>query len=105
LIPIRILFPLTYPREQPKIQAVSALFHVNLYPSGTFSAPLLSGGSYHPSLTIQELLLGAQDFLCHDNLEDPAMEAPFKLGRRSRGKYVLRYHVPTGRDMVCDKAW
>eukprot|EP01055_Gregarina_sp_Pseudo9_P002609 Gregarina_sp_Pseudo_9__2608@NODE_2869_length_843_cov_32_023632_g2625_i0_p1_GENE_NODE_2869_length_843_cov_32_023632_g2625_i0NODE_2869_length_843_cov_32_023632_g2625_i0_p1_ORF_typecomplete_len162_score27_88UQ_con/PF00179_26/4_6e42ProkE2_B/PF14461_6/2_8e07_NODE_2869_length_843_cov_32_023632_g2625_i0222707 len=77
-----------YPSKPPKCKFVPALFHPNIYPSGTVCLSILSEDEdWKPSITIKQILLGIQDLLDHPNPLSPAQMEPFMMFQQNKAEY------------------
>ena len=69
-----------YPSTPPKCRFDPAIFHPNIYPSGTVCLSLLDEGKdWKPSISIKQLLMGIQDLLDAPNPEDPAQAEAYQV--------------------------
>lgn len=80
-----------YPAVPPKCVFEPALFHPNVFPSGTVCLSILNAEKdWAPGITIKQILLGIQDLLNEPNPDDPAQELPFKLFKSDKSAYLAR---------------
>lgn len=91
LYPLTMQFAQEYPSKPPKVVFETALFHPNVYPSGTVCLSILSEDKdWRPSLTVKEILVGVQALLNEPNISDPAQEEPYVLYRDDKSAYEAR---------------
>lgn len=85
-----------YPGKPPKCKFVSppnedALFHPNVYPSGTVCLSILNEDEdWKPNITVRQILLGIQDLLDHPNIASPAQSEPFLMYSEKKEEYLKR---------------
>ncbi|KAG6820640.1 SUMO conjugating enzyme Hus5 [Arthromyces matolae] len=78
----------------PEGKFTPALFHPNVYPSGTVCLSILDEEkSWKPAITIKQILLGIQDLLDDPNVNDPAQSDAYTMFKR-RIKQQARDNVP-----------
>ncbi|CAG7944065.1 unnamed protein product [Penicillium nalgiovense] len=71
-----------------------ALFHPNVYPSGTVCLSILNEEEgWRPAITIKQLLLGIQDLLDDPNPESPAQAEAYNLFKKDRPQYERRVRL------------
>ncbi|CAM9116763.1 unnamed protein product [Discosporangium mesarthrocarpum] len=69
-----------YPSKPPKCKFVPALFHPNVYPSGTICLSILNEDEgWRPAITIKQMLMGIQDLLDAPNPHSPAQSDAYTL--------------------------
>jgi len=62
-----------FPSLAAKCVFVPALFHPNIYPSGTVCLSILDAEKHwRPAITVKQILLGIQELLDNPNINDPA---------------------------------
>lgn len=84
-------FPEDYPSKPPKCKFVPALFHPNVYPSGTICLSILNEDEgWKPAITIKQILLGVQDLLDDPNPDSPAQHDAYMLFRQNKKEYERR---------------
>lgn len=84
-------FPEDYPSKPPKCKFVPPLFHPNVYPSGTICLSILNEEEdWRPSITIKQILLGAQDLLDNPNPQSPAQREAYELFIGNKEEYNRR---------------
>ena len=65
-----------------------ALFHPNVYPSGTVCLSILNEEEgWKPAITIRQILLGIQDLLDDPNPDSPAQAEAYNLFKKDRAQY------------------
>lgn len=80
-----------YPTKPPKCIFTPALFHPNVYPSGTVCLSILNEEEgWKPAITIREILLGIQMLLDEVNPDSPAQADAFHLFKKDRAQYEKR---------------
>jgi ubiquitin-conjugating enzyme E2 I len=80
-----MIFREDYPATPPKCQFDPAIFHPNIYPSGTVCLSLLDENKdWRPSITVKQLLLGIQDLLDAPNSDDPAQAEAYHIFVQNR---------------------
>ncbi len=58
---LSIEFPEEYPSKPPKVKFVPALYHPNIFPSGTVCLSILNEEEdWRPAITLKQILLGIQ---------------------------------------------
>ena len=88
---LNVYFTEDYPNKPPKCQFETALFHPNIYPSGTVCLSILNEDKdWKPAITIKQILLGIQDLLANPNNADPAQKEPYELFRKSTDDFWKR---------------
>ncbi|KAI9634074.1 ubiquitin-conjugating enzyme/RWD-like protein [Dioszegia hungarica] len=88
---VRMTFPDEYPTKPPKCKFDPALFHPNVYPSGTICLSILDEEkSWKPSITVKQLLLGIQDLLDNANIGDPAQIDAYQMFKSDKVAYDRR---------------
>ncbi len=86
---LTMTFTEDYPIRPPMCKFEPALFHPNVFPSGTVCLSILNEEKdWVPTITIKQLLLGIQDLLDHPNLNDPAQREAFILCRDDKKAYT-----------------
>ncbi|KAF3029256.1 E2 SUMO-conjugating protein ubc9 [Penicillium rubens] len=100
LFKLDLIFPdgsftlLEYPTKPPKCKFTPALFHPNVYPSGTVCLSILNEEEgWRPAITIKQLLLGIQDLLDDPNPESPAQAEAYNLFKKDRPQYERRVRM------------
>lgn len=72
----------------PRVFFPTPFLHTNAYPSGMVCVSTLDQAkSWHPSLTLAEVLLSVQAWLSRPNHYDPAQTGPYVLFKQSPGLY------------------
>ncbi|KPM08424.1 SUMO-conjugating enzyme UBC9-like protein [Sarcoptes scabiei] len=80
LYKLRMIFKDDYPMTPPKCKFEPALFHPNVYPSGTVCLSILDEEKdWRSSITIKQILLGIQELLNEPNIKDPAQAEAYSL--------------------------
>ncbi|CAG8715219.1 22275_t:CDS:2 [Cetraspora pellucida] len=75
----------------PEGKFVPALFHPNVYPSGTVCLSILNEEEgWKPAITIKQILLGVQNLLDEPNPDSPAQSDAYMLFKRDRVAYDKR---------------
>jgi ubiquitin-conjugating enzyme E2 I len=70
---------------------VPALFHPNVYPSGTVCLSILNEeDGWKPAIQIRQILLGIQDLLNDPNLDSPAQAEAYNLLKKDKHAYEKR---------------
>ncbi|KAA0195874.1 SUMO-conjugating enzyme [Fasciolopsis buskii] len=91
LFNLRMYFKPEYPTTPPKCKFEPALFHPNVFPSGTVCLSLLDEEKHwRPAVTIKQILLGIQDLLDSPNPKDPAQADAYTLFIQNRKEYDTR---------------
>ncbi|EMF08615.1 ubiquitin-conjugating enzyme [Sphaerulina musiva SO2202] len=91
LFKLKMKFPDEYPTKPPKCIFTPALFHPNVYPSGTVCLSILNEEEgWKPAITIREILLGIQMLLDEVNPDSPAQADAFHLFKKDRAQYEKR---------------
>lgn len=91
LYKLRMIFKDDYPTSPPKCKFEPALFHPNVYPSGTVCLSLLDEDKdWRPAITIKQILLGIQDLLNEPNIKDPAQAEAYTIYCQNRLEYEKR---------------
>ncbi|RIA89811.1 ubiquitin-conjugating enzyme/RWD-like protein [Glomus cerebriforme] len=84
-------FPEDYPSKPPKCKFIPALFHPNVYPSGTVCLSILNEEEgWKPAITIKQILLGIQNLLDEPNPDSPAQSDAYMLYKKDRVAYEKR---------------
>ncbi|CAH1761854.1 5062_t:CDS:2 [Entrophospora sp. SA101] len=72
----------------PEGKFAPALFHPNVYPSGTVCLSILNEEEdWKPAITIKQILLGVQNLLDEPNPESPAQSEAYMLYKKDRVAY------------------
>lgn len=80
-----------YPAKPPKVKFVPALFHPNVYPSGTICLSILNEEEgWKPAITIKQILLGVQDLLDDPNPDSPAQSEAYHMYKKDKVAYEKR---------------
>eukprot|EP00042_Codosiga_hollandica_P021944 m.78725 g.78725 ORF g.78725 m.78725 type:complete len:160 (+) comp50596_c0_seq1:38-517(+) len=88
LYKLKMLFSEDYPSAPPKCKFEPALFHPNVFPSGTVCLSLLDiEKDWRPGVTIKQILLGIQDLLNNPNPLDPAQADAYTIYMKDRTQY------------------
>ncbi|KAF2665312.1 ubiquitin-conjugating enzyme [Microthyrium microscopicum] len=88
LFKLEVTFPDEYPTKPPKCRFMPALFHPNVYPSGTVCLSILNEEEgWKPAITIKEILLGIQELLNEPNIESPAQAEAYQLFKKDKVAY------------------
>ena len=88
---LTVHFTEDYPNTPPKCQFDTALFHPNIYPSGTVCLSILDASKdWKPAIRLQDVLLGIQSLLSNPNNDDPAQKEPYQLLRRDPNAFWKR---------------
>jgi len=91
LYKLRMIFKDDYPTSPPKCKFEPALFHPNVYPSGTVCLSLLDEDKdWRPAITIKQILIGIQDLLNEPNIKDPAQAEAYTIYCQNRLEYEKR---------------
>src|SRR6266480_2044972 len=70
---------------------IPALFHPNVYPSGTVCLSILNEEEgWKPAITIKQILLGVQDLLDDPNPDSPAQADAYNLFKKDRAQYEVK---------------
>eukprot|EP01083_Nonionella_stella_P081026 222967_1 len=94
LYKLNIYFTEEYPNKPPKCQFDQALFHPNIYPSGTVCLSILNEEKgWKPAITVRVMLEGIQKLLSEPNNEDPAQKDPFELYKKDKDAYWARVRI------------
>lgn len=77
-----------YPTKPPKVKFTPALFHPNVYPSGTVCLSILNEEEgWKPAITVKEILMGVQSLLNEPNLDSPAQAEAYQLLKKDKQAY------------------
>ena len=96
-------FPEEYPSKPPKCKFVPALFHPNVYPSGTICLSILNEDEgWRPAITIKQMLLGIQDLLTNPNPKSPAQREAYELYVQNIAEYNRRIKEQTAKNIPND---
>ncbi|KAI9727105.1 MAG: E2 SUMO-conjugating protein ubc9 [Chrysothrix sp. TS-e1954] len=88
LFKLNVTFPDEYPTKPPKCKFTPALFHPNVYPSGTVCLSILNEDEgWKPAITIKDILLGIQSLLDEPNPESPAQADAYNLFKKDLKQY------------------
>ncbi|KAJ3073058.1 E2 SUMO-conjugating protein ubc9 [Podochytrium sp. JEL0797] len=94
-------FPEDYPQKPPKCVFTPAIFHPNIYPSGTVCLSIVNEEQdWKPAITVKQILLGIQDLLNDPNLNSPAQSDAYMLLKKDKVAYERKIkqqaleHVP-----------
>jgi len=88
LFKISLVFPDEYPTKPPKCKFTPALFHPNVYPSGTVCLSILNEDEgWKPAITMKQILIGIQELLDEPNPESPAQAEAYNLFRKDKEAY------------------
>lgn len=91
LFHLTVAFPDEYPTKPPKCKFAPALFHPNVYPSGTVCLSILNEDEgWRPAITIKDILLGIQSLLDEPNPESPAQADAYTLFKKDLNSYRAR---------------
>ncbi|KAI8089163.1 SUMO-conjugating enzyme ubc9 [Halteromyces radiatus] len=75
----------------PEGKFVPALFHPNVYPSGTVCLSILNEDEgWKPAITVKQILTGIQDLLNDPNPESPAQSDAYVLFKKNKKEYERR---------------
>ncbi|XP_058063517.1 SUMO-conjugating enzyme UBC9-B-like [Anopheles bellator] len=75
-----MFFSADYPTVPPLCRFQPALFHPNVFPSGTICLSLLDNKKdYTPSITIKQILVAIQHLLNNPNINDPAQAEAYNV--------------------------
>ena len=84
--------------EAPTKTCTAAFMHSNTYPSGRIClSTLCPQKGWHPSFTLGEVLISIRLFLGEPNFDDPAQEAPYRLGKADRAAFDRRVREQASR--------
>lgn len=88
LFKLTMIFPDEYPTKPPKCKFTPALFHPNVYPSGTVCLSILNEEeAWKPAINVKQILLGIQDLLNDPNPESPAQAEAYQLFKKDKNEY------------------
>ncbi|KAB8606221.1 hypothetical protein FH972_025852 [Carpinus fangiana] len=88
LFKLTVTFPDEYPTKPPKCKFSPALFHPNVYPSGTVCLSILNEEeAWKPAITLKDILIGIQSLLDEPNPESPAQADAYTLFKRDPEAY------------------
>jgi len=77
-----------YPTKAPKCKFTPALFHPNVYPSGTVCLSILNEDEgWKPAITLKDILQGIQMMLDEPDPESPAQADAYSLFKKDIGAY------------------
>jgi len=80
-----------YPTKPPKCKFTPALFHPNVYPSGTVCLSILNEDEgWKPAITIKDILMGIQSLLDEPNPDSPAQADAYTLFKKDLEAYRKR---------------
>lgn len=93
--PLTMEFPDTYPAAPPICRFPANFWHVNVYPDGQVCLSILNdddemGGTWAPSITIKQVLLGIQELLVTPNLNSAAQQHAYDALHRDKAVYERR---------------
>lgn len=89
LYKLKMYFTDDYPMLPPKCKFEPAIFHPNIYPSGTVCLSLLDAEKdWAPQITIKQILLGIQELLNAPNIDDPAQAEAYTVYRQDKEAYA-----------------
>uniref|UniRef100_A0A915DH55 SUMO-conjugating enzyme UBC9 n=1 Tax=Ditylenchus dipsaci TaxID=166011 RepID=A0A915DH55_9BILA len=88
LFTLIITFTVEYPSAPPHCRFEPAIFHPNIFDSGTVCLSLLKQEKHwKPSISIRQILLGIQELLHNPNVKDPANKKANNLFKSNKTKY------------------
>ncbi|KAI8924331.1 ubiquitin-conjugating enzyme/RWD-like protein [Entophlyctis helioformis] len=100
---LKMFFPEDYPQKPPKCQFQPALFHPNVYPSGTVCLSIVNEDQdWKPAITIKQILLGIQSLLDEPNPNSPAQSDAYVLFKKDRAAYDERIKRQTAANRSVD---
>ncbi|KAI7693515.1 hypothetical protein SSS_01083 [Sarcoptes scabiei] len=105
LYKLRMIFKDDYPMTPPKCKFEPALFHPNVYPSGTVCLSILDEEKdWRSSITIKQILLGIQELLNEPNIKDPAQAEAYSLycGNKEEYNRRVRYQAKMNHKLDTD---
>ena len=86
--PLTMEFTEEYPSKPPKCKFTPALFHPNVYPSGTVCLSILNEDEdWRAAITVKQVLIGIQDLLDNPNPNSPAQADAYHLFISDKAKY------------------
>ncbi|KAF5331176.1 hypothetical protein D9619_005359 [Psilocybe cf. subviscida] len=86
LYKLTMTFPEDYPSKPPKCKFTPALFHPNVYPSGTVCLSILDEEkAWKPAITIKQACI--QDLLDTPNVNDPAQSDAYTMFKNDKVAY------------------
>lgn len=84
----RLMREIEYPTKPPKCKFTPALFHPNVYPSGTVCLSILNEDEgWKPAITIKDILMGIQSLLDEPNPDSPAQAEAYTLFKKDVEAY------------------
>ena len=93
---MEMIFSDEYPSTPPKCKFSPALFHPNIFKSGTVCLSIITvGGGWSACLTIKHVLIGIQALLDEPNTDEPAEPRASSMYLNDRSEYerVVRAHA------------
>lgn len=85
---VRLTFPPDFPANPPKGTFIPAIFHPNVYEDGTICISMLnSKEGWHPSLYVEDILLGIQHLIHDPNTKSPANIVASRIYDTDRPEY------------------
>ena len=82
------LYAAVWPAKPPKCKFTPALFHPNVYPSGTVCLSILNEDEdWRAAITVKQVLIGIQDLLDNPNPNSPAQADAYHLFISDKAKY------------------
>ena len=88
LFKVTMEFSDEYPSKPPKCKFTPALFHPNVYPSGTVCLSILNEDEdWRAAITVKQVLIGIQDLLDNPNPNSPAQADAYHLFISDKAKY------------------
>lgn len=82
------LIVIEYPTKPPKCRFEPALFHPNVYPSGTVCLSILNEDEgWKPAITLKDILQGIQSLLDEPNPDSPAQAEAYGLFKKDPAAY------------------
>jgi len=95
---LKMVFTTDYPTVPPKCSFLlidgKPLFHPNVYPSGKICLSIINTkeekGTWMPSITIHQILLGIQTLLDEVNNSDPAQAEAYDVYKKNKAEYEKR---------------
>uniref|UniRef100_A0A914YZ65 UBC core domain-containing protein n=1 Tax=Panagrolaimus superbus TaxID=310955 RepID=A0A914YZ65_9BILA len=88
---LKLHFKDDFPSTPPKCQFDPPIFHLNVYPSGIISSPILNDiNKWNPLITIKHLLIGIQEFLNKPNPGKPVSAEAHRIYVKNEEIYKKR---------------
>ncbi|WIA17787.1 hypothetical protein OEZ85_009300 [Tetradesmus obliquus] len=91
LYPLELRFADSYPDTPPECYFPAGFFHPNVYGTGKVCLSIVNPqpiGSWKPSITLAQILVGIQELLDTPNIQSPAQMPAYQCYRTKRAEYT-----------------